>query len=234
MFQPIVRISTGQRVGYEALARYRSPSPLRDPVRLFAYAARKQRILDLEFACLHGAIQSGSQLARTAPLFLNIHPTVFSGPALPAVITRECERSGVALNLIVLEITEQGSLADDRSAFDTIKKLQSMGVRFAFDDVGVAYSHLPFLDRVRPAFLKVSQHFGTGFETDDMKTKLVRNLLSLANDFKCDLILEGVESAATAAAAIELGIKYAQGYYFSRPEPAAAFEDSESATSQSA
>jgi EAL domain-containing protein (putative c-di-GMP-specific phosphodiesterase class I) len=87
----------------------------------------------------------------------------------------------------------------------------------------VAYSHLPMLDQVRPSFLKISQHFGTAFESDPTKMKIVRNLLSLARDFECDLIVEGIEHAATAVAAERLGIKYAQGFYFHRPAEAETF-----------
>ncbi|MGZ4778443.1 MAG: EAL domain-containing protein, partial [Thermoanaerobaculia bacterium] len=66
-------------------------------------------------------------------------------------------------------------------------------------------------------------HFGTGFELDPTKTKIVRNTLSLANDFQSELIVEGIETAATAAAASALGIKYGQGFHFARPAPAGTF-----------
>ena len=75
---------------------------------------------------------------------------------------------------------------------------------------------------VRPSFLKISQAFGTAFETDSTKMKIVRNLVSLAADFHCELILEGVESESTAQAAAEMGIKYAQGFHFAEPLPASA------------
>jgi EAL domain-containing protein (putative c-di-GMP-specific phosphodiesterase class I)/ActR/RegA family two-component response regulator len=225
VFQPIVRVSSGEHLGYEALARFQSESPLRDPQRLFSYAARKQRVADLEVACLGRSLREGARLARLGPLFLNIHPAVFAaGPRLQTVVLSEAEKFGVPLNRIVLEITEQAALVDDRASLATIRHLKGLGVRFAFDDVGVAYSHLPLVDRVKPAFLKISQSFGTAFEADETKGKIVRNILSLAKDFDSELILEGVETAATAAAATELGIKYAQGYYFARPGKAATFD----------
>lgn len=223
LFQPIVHLASRRQVGYEALTRYRTHSPLREPERLFKYAERKQRVADLEIACIAQSLRAGSGLAQATPIFLNIHPAVFAGPQLHTVIIEEAERSAVPLNRIVLEITEQGSLGEERSALDTIKRLSEAGIRFAFDDVGVAYSHLPFVDRVRPAFLKISQHFGTAFETDETKSKIVRNLLSLAQDFDSELILEGVESAATADAALQMGIKYAQGFHFARPADASEF-----------
>ena len=223
-FQPIVRLATGDYVGYEALARFQSDTPLRNPETLFKYAVRKHRTAELEIACMTRSLRAGRSLQLKAPLFLNVHPDVFAaGNSLYETVMTETEKSGVPPNRLVLEITEQATLSHDSKVRETIQRLKSSGVRFAFDDVGVAYSHLPFIDAVRPSFLKISQAFGTGFELDPTKTKIVKNLLSLAKDFDCDLILEGIETAATSAAAVELGIKYGQGYYFSMPADASKF-----------
>jgi len=114
-------------------------------------------------------------------------------------------------------VTEQASIKDTPLFIKTVEALRELGVRFAFDDLGVAYSHLTMIDKVRPSFLKVSQDFGTGFETDSTKRKIVMNLLSLANDFGCELILEGIEDLSTARAAQDLQIPLGQGYLFGRP-----------------
>ena len=228
VFQPIVSLASGDRVGYEALTRCRSDSPFRNPETLFTYATRKHRVTDLEVACIRNSIQSGAALGRSTPLFLNVHPVALaSGKPILDTVTSQAERSGVSLNRIVLELTEQASLSDELKSLDTISQFKAAGVRFAFDDVGVAYSHLPFMGKVRPSFLKISQDFGTSFEADTTKTKIVRNLLSLANEFECELILEGIETAATAKAAAELGIRYGQGFYFAVPADAASFAKSE-------
>ena len=217
-FQPIVRLSSGDHVGFEALARFTTESPLRNPESLFQYAVRKHRVADLEFACVRNTLRSAVALPGNLPLFLNIHPSVFSsGSQLHDVIAAASRDHGIPLNRIVLEITEQASLAGDFKVQETIQKLKAIEVRFAFDDVGIAYSHLPFMDTIRPSFLKISQHFGTDFENDPTKTKIVRNLLALARDFDCELILEGIENQPTADAAMDLGIKYGQGYLFGRP-----------------
>ena len=223
-FQPIVRLATGDYVGYEALARFQSDTPLRNPETLFKYAVRKHRTAELEIACMTRSLRAGRSLQLKAPLFLNVHPDVFAaGNSLYETVMTETEKSGVPPNRLVLEITEQATLSHDSKVREIIQRLKSAGVRFAFDDVGVAYSHLPFIDAVRPSFLKISQAFGTGFELDPTKTKIVKNLLSLSKDFDSDLILEGIETAATSAAAVELGIKYGQGYYFSMPADASKF-----------
>ncbi|MGZ7080089.1 MAG: EAL domain-containing protein [Thermoanaerobaculia bacterium] len=224
VFQPIVRIAGGERLGFEALTRCRSESPLRNPETLFRYATRKQRVNDLEMACIGSSLRSAAMLPGSGPIFMNVHPAVFaSGRPIDEVLLPSAQRAGIAVSRIILEITEQGSLTNDHKSLEAIQRLKAEGIRFAFDDVGVAYSHLPFLDAVRPSFLKISQHFGTGFENDSTKTKIVRNLLALATDFDCDLVLEGIETADTASAASDLGIKYGQGYHFARPAEARTF-----------
>jgi EAL domain-containing protein (putative c-di-GMP-specific phosphodiesterase class I) len=219
-FQPIVDLALPNRpaYGFEALARCRTDSLFRSPDVLFQYASRKNRVADLEGACIARAFRSAAALPESASLFLNVHPHVFaSGAALTSSVLSHAAASNIALGRVVLEITEQGSLTNTRALLDTVARLREAGVRFAFDDVGVAYSHLPLMDLVRPAFLKVSQDFGTGFETDATRTKIVTNLLSLANDFGCDLILEGIEEESTAEKASQLGISYGQGFLFGRP-----------------
>lgn len=221
-FQPIVALAPGWHpIGYEALARYRTDSPMRNPAVLFDYAGRKQRVADLEMACIQSALHYGAPLASGGLMFLNVHPDALAaGTRLYHTVIDQAKSAAVPFDRVVLEITEQSSLHDSRAVLDAVAKLRNLGVRFAFDDLGVAYSHLPFMDRIRPAFLKISQHFGTAFETDSTKMKIVMNLLSLARDFNCDLILEGIESAETAAAALDLGIPFGQGFFFGYPAEA--------------
>jgi EAL domain-containing protein (putative c-di-GMP-specific phosphodiesterase class I)/ActR/RegA family two-component response regulator len=218
-FQPIVALQGGARtIGYESLARYRTDSPLRSPEMLFKYAARKQRVVDLELVCLASTIDAAPLLPKDSLVFINLHPHIFNeGSRLVSVLQSSAAQNDIALDRLVLEITEQASLPDSRTSFSAIDTLRDLGVRFAFDDVGIAYSHLPLIGKIRPAFLKISQEFGSGFEQDPTKTKIVRNILSLAADFGSSVVLEGIEEKETAHAAADLGVPYAQGYLFGRP-----------------
>lgn len=218
-FQPIVTLDAADtRIGYESLARYSADSPLRNPDLLFTYAGKKDRVTDLEFACISGTLAVANSVSRSGLIFLNVHPSVFAaGRELADTLERYAILGDVSLERIVLEITEQGALPDTRTLFETIDYLRDIGVRFALDDVGVAYSHLPLIGKIRPSFLKISQHFGTDFERDTAKTKIVSSIISLAQDFDCDVILEGIEERSTATAAAALGIVLGQGYLFGRP-----------------
>lgn len=224
VFQPIVELgSAWEPYGYESLTRYRTNAPLSNPERLFQYAARKERVCDLELACIARTLDVSSALVNQGPLFLNIHPDVFAaGTRLFDLLAGYAEK-GELPEKIVLEITEQAALKESPDVFEQIERLRGLGIRFAFDDFGIAYSHLPFIARVRPAFLKISQHFGTLFETNPSKGKIITNILAIAKDFGCEVILEGIEDSSTAEAGSKLGIRYGQGYFFGRPTEPGAF-----------
>jgi len=220
-FQPIVRLANEEAIGFESLACLALDSLIARPDFLFVYAERKGRITDLELTCISGTFNAARTLVGERFLFMNLHPSVLAnGERLRAAILADAARSGIPLDRVVLELTEQGALGREGGVLEAIDALRQDGIRFAFDDVGMAYSHLPVIERVRPAYLKVSQHFGSGFESDPTRLKLVRNLLSLARDFDAELILEGIETRQTADAARDIGIPLGQGFYFAQPSTA--------------
>lgn len=225
-YQPLHRLAgdVPQLFAAEALARLQDDSILRNPEVLFRYAASKRRQLDLDLLCLQRGIADFPTLGREITLFLNVHPTSLGTGRVAETVLDACTRSGVDPNQLVLEITEQSSISVVEPALVEIRRLQAAGVRFAFDDLGVAYSHLPLIEQIRPAFFKVSQELGFDCEAVPTKTKIVRNIMALAADFDCEVILEGVESAATLDFARRIGIQYAQGYYLGRPAPAIDWE----------
>ena len=222
-FQPIVDTASLAHFGYEGLIRLPGAATLSNPELLFEYARRKRGVPSLEIACIDRTIIEGGPLSRGGRLlFINASPLSFGEKAFADRVMENARRAGVPLEQIVLEITEQNSFAAGHPN-GTIAMLAQAGVRFAFDDVGSAYSHLKYIDVIRPRFLKISPQFGTGFEADVTKEKIVRNIVALAADFGCAVILEGVETEATLAASREVGIPLAQGYYFARPSEAARF-----------
>lgn len=220
-FQPIVDIdaSPERAHGYESLARYRGAF-FGNPGLLFDYATRRGRLIELELACMKQAFAAGARLTASARLFINVHPQTIATSNLAEMVANAVADSGIAPRSVVLEITEQGSLGPSSVVEEQCGALRELGFSFALDDVGMAYSHLTHIDQIRPAYLKISQEFGTDFEVHAARTKIVKNILSLARDFGCELILEGIESAATRDAARDLGLHLCQGYFFARPAPA--------------
>ena len=230
-FQPIVRV-TPQGVtsfAYEALTRVRGNWLAGGPVMLFDYASRRSKLAELNVVTMKNAIGEAAILPEDATLFFNVDPLTFGGDALVPALTASCQAAGISLSRVVLEVTERSGFDDDVTALRVFDELHERGVRFALDDHGSAYSHLSLIDRIRPSFVKISNAFGTGFELDSTKERIVKHTVSLARDFGCDTILEGIETPATARAAIEAGVAYAQGFHFGRPRAASHWTGAKSA-----
>jgi EAL domain-containing protein (putative c-di-GMP-specific phosphodiesterase class I)/ActR/RegA family two-component response regulator len=216
-FQPIVSLADDRPIGFESLARLPGAPLLSNPELLFRYAARKGRVVELDLACMVRSLEMAAAATHSHLLFINMHPDVLNKEGLTDSVAEAAERFDVSLDRVIIEITEQQQLIDHPALFANLAELRALGIRFAIDDFGVAYSHLTLIERIEPAFLKVSQDFGTDFEKVDAREKIVRNVQALARDFGARVILEGIESAATADAARERGLAFGQGYHFGRP-----------------
>lgn len=228
-FQPIVQFAPNHTTtfAYEALTRVRGDWPAGGPTTLFDYAERRGKLAELNLATMERALEHARALPGDATLFINIDPLTFSSPRLVPTLRRTATRTGIALDRIVLEITERSGLAV-HSADAVFEELRQAGVRFALDDHGSAYSHLLHMSSIRPSFIKISNAFGTAFEQDETRRRIVRNTVALAHDFGCEPILEGIETGATARAAIEEGVRLGQGFHFSRARAASHWTSSKS------
>jgi EAL domain-containing protein (putative c-di-GMP-specific phosphodiesterase class I) len=224
-FQPIVDLANRDRgVGYESLARFREKTlPFCDPSFMFEYARLCDRTAELDLACLRRTLRAARELPEQGKIFINIHPRVLAnGDLFLRTLVDEAATNQIALNRLVLEITEQEKLTPSESTLPAVEVLRAAGVQFALDDVGTSYSHLDLISRIRPTYLKIGHEFGTGFEKDPARKKIIRNIQSLARDFECEVILEGVETAETSRAAADIGARYAQGFFYARPAEASA------------
>ena len=220
-FQPIVRLEQNRTTtfGYEALTRVCGEWPSGGPTTLFEYAQRRGKLAELNIVAMETAIAHARELPDNATLFINIDPLTFSRSQLVPALRRAATRAGVALHRIVLEVTERCGLGDDIPV-GVFEELHAAGVRFALDDHGSAYSHLLHLSSIRPSFIKISNAFGTAFEEDETKRRIVRNTVALARDLGCEMILEGIETSSTARAAIGEGVRFGQGFHFSHARAA--------------
>ena len=224
-FQPIVEITdAGAIMAFEALTRVRGEWAGGGPAELFEYATRLGRLRELNLHALARAIEAAASLPLESSIFLNVDPVAFCAE-LPRLIEGAASRAGIALTRIVLEVTERSEFDDPQHAIPLFHALRAKGIRFALDDHGSAYSHLTLIDQIRPSFIKISNTFGTRLEDDDTHRRIVAHMTSLSHEFGCKTVLEGIESAETARTAQRLGIDFAQGFHFGRPNLASHWSD---------
>jgi len=121
-----------------------------------------------------------------------------------------------------LEITESVVMDNVEVAIEMLRKIRKLGIELSIDDFGTGYSSLSYLHRFPLSTLKIDRSFVTRMNQNNENREIVRTIVTLAKTLKMDVIAEGVETQDQAIRLWELGARYVQGYYFSKPLPARA------------
>jgi EAL domain-containing protein (putative c-di-GMP-specific phosphodiesterase class I) len=116
---------------------------------------------------------------------------------------------------------EQLESRQGESKDETIAELRNMGVRVAIDDFGTGYSSLSYLKRWRVDYLKIDRSFVRDLVTDSNDHAIVGAIIAMAQHLRIKVIAEGVEGWSQLEMLRRLGCRYAQGYLFAEPAPAA-------------
>jgi EAL domain-containing protein (putative c-di-GMP-specific phosphodiesterase class I) len=209
VFQPIVDITTGARLGYEALTRFKSGTA---PDVVFADARAAGLEAELELATLASSISAAAGLPQGAWLSLNVSPTLVTGDERLANLLHGSDRQ------LVLEVTEHVHV-DDYVAFRAAIDRLRPEVRVAVDDAGSGIANFSHIVELRPAFVKVDIGLVRGIDKDLSRQALMVGLLHFASQSVSQTIAEGVETEAELATLRTLGVPLAQGYLLGPPAP---------------
>lgn len=218
LFQPIVSLSQQRIIGYEALSRGPSNSPLHSPLTLFAVARQAGRLSDLEIACRESACRRFSDRQLQGKLFLNVSPESLLEPSHPPGRTLELLQSfGIAPSRVVIELTEQTPTDDFQLLFNALHHYRAMGFSIALDDLGAGYSSLRLWSELRPDYVKIDRHFIDGIHLDPLKREFVGSILQIARTAKAQVIAEGIELQEELLTLRDMGVDLLQGYLLGRP-----------------
>jgi len=224
--QPIVRLTDGACVGFEALARWthpvRGPISPADFIPLCEDLGVTHTLTGLVFDSAARAFAALKPLdtAQRWRLSLNISALdLMSGDVLTLVHTT-LERSGLQARDLTLELTESAALEDAPEITATLANVRALGVRVAIDDFGTGYASMRRLASLAADALKLDQSFVRAAPSVRGDEAVVEATVALADAFGLDVVAEGVETLVQAHAMRSKGCGFAQGYLFGRPMPA--------------
>ncbi|MBB1519228.1 bifunctional diguanylate cyclase/phosphodiesterase [Aquipseudomonas guryensis] len=219
LFQPIIALADRRILGYEALTRGPSNSPLHSPIALFSVARNCGRLSELELASRRSACRRFRDLQLDGKLFLNVSPESLLEPThQPGRTLKLLQEFGITPDRVVIELTEQAPI-DDFSLLDTaLHHYRAMGFSIALDDLGAGYSSLRLWSELRPDYVKIDRHFIDGIHKDAVKREFVGSILKMAKASRAQVIAEGIELAEELAVLSEMGVDLLQGYLLGRPQ----------------
>ena len=152
---------------------------------------------------------------------MSLSPVQVRDPHLVAMVMSALATSGLAAQRLEIEITESALLQDDHLTQQHLQALRELGVHITMDDFGTGYSSLSYLMSYPIQTIKIDRSFVNGLGAQAGPTAIVRTIVALARNLGMSTTAEGVETAEQLAMLTELGCTEAQGFYFSRPLPAA-------------
>ena len=227
-YQPKVHLPTGVVTRVEALVRWEHPTRgLLLPDQFVPLAERTGLIRPLTEWVLEVSMQQCADWqAAGLPLHIavNLSSRMLQDQTLPQAIASRLARWNLEPHALKLEITESSIMADPPQVLAILSLLQTLGVRLSLDDFGTGYSSLIHLRQLPVDEIKIDKAFVMGMATSAGDQAIVRATIDLAHNLGRQVVAEGVDDERVCRVLAELGCDFAQGYTFSRPLPAAAFE----------
>ena len=219
LFQPIICLSERRILGYEALTRGPSNSPLHSPIALFAVARQAGRLSELEIACRQSACRRFNEQQLPGKLFLNVSPeSLLEAAHQPGRTLQLLQDLGIPPSQVVIELTEQTPIDDFQLLQTALHHYRAMGFSIALDDLGAGYSSLRLWSELRPDYVKIDRHFIDGIHQDALKREFVGSILQIAKASRAQVIAEGIELPEELAVLTEMGVDLVQGYLLGRPQ----------------
>jgi diguanylate cyclase (GGDEF)-like protein len=211
--------------GYELLLRLQdvdgtlvSPGPLVDA------AQRYQLLPSIDRWVIHRALQMlapyrGMLGTRGLGMSINVSGQSIGDETFIQQFSQLLKDANLPRNCIDVELTEQAAVTNLASAKLMVARLAASGCRFALDDFGTGANSLTYLKALQVNRVKIDGSFVRDILTDRNSRATVKAIVELAKGLGIETVAEHVETDAIAQEVRRLGVTYAQGYAFSRPEP---------------
>lgn len=228
-YQPRIDLRDGRLLGAEALLRWHHPELGRVSPATFIPLAEEVGLIDeigpwvLRDVCEQLAVWQAAGLA-IGTVAVNISGRQFKTNNLVALVRQALDSSGIAPQTLELEVTESILIDDVEVVIDVLGQLRQLGVSVALDDFGTGYSSMAYLRKLPIDVLKIDQSFVRDLAHDESAGTIVQAIIAMAHALQKSVVAEGVETLAQATLLRTWGCNEAQGYYFSHPIVATAFE----------
>lgn len=221
-FQPKVRLSDYQLVGFEALVRWQHPEfGLIYPNDFIPLAERSGAIVDLgnwvAQACCQQLVHWKAQGLPLVPIAFNVSARQLQDETLPRHIAALLANYGVDADLLEAEITETSLVESMEVAVRVLDALKKLGIRIALDDFGSGFSSLGYVRNLPIHCIKIDRSFISGIHNNRDDAVIVTSIITLAHNLGIRVIAEGVEMLDQLIHLKTAGCDEVQGYFFSRP-----------------
>jgi EAL domain-containing protein (putative c-di-GMP-specific phosphodiesterase class I)/GGDEF domain-containing protein len=218
-FHPVVNLREARVAGYEALIRMPSQPEIKHTGELLKAVQRGSLIAWFDIACLERCLQEAGKQGLQQLLFVNLDAEgIMNLIAQDRPLLQRVYDNGLSPRQIIIEITERQAVQDFPGLLREIKRLREDGFRIAIDDAGSGYNSLEIIAELLPDFIKLDRSLVRSLNSRGESRALVTALVRFAAQIGVRTLGEGVETPSELTVLVNLGVQYAQGYLFGRPQ----------------
>ncbi len=218
-YQPKCEMESGRIVGAEALVRWNSPSRgLINPKEFVELFERNGFILEMDLYVWEQVCHDMNHWRQTGqpvlPVSVNVSKVHLNDPRFTMKLAALVEKYQIPPSLLELEITESACAQNVKQLQKVIEVLREQGFTILMDDFGSGYSSLNILQAIKVDVLKMDMQFLAGGQRGG---NILEAVVRMAKWLNLEVIAEGVQNRSQVEFLLEIGCKYAQGYYFYEP-----------------
>ncbi len=219
LYQPVVNLSSGSLMGFEALARLSDKDKLIEPLQFLPSFGDAElfSLFEIGLYQVLAILAQWDENGLNTSVSINLPPRGLDDDRYVGVIEAALESSGIAPERLTLELLETEELDLER-ALKRLYILKNLGIGLAEDDLGAGYSSLSRMKAFQFDVVKIDQGFVRGMEEASFEAlAFIETLLRLAHHLGVSVVVEGLETVGLIEAAAYLGAEGGQGYGIAKP-----------------
>ena len=225
VYQPKISLHTGLTEGCEALLRWHHPIQGNVPPSTIVQLAEKTSLMtDITHWVIKTVIAQLQAWRRDGiglPISINVTVSDFSRKGFADELEKKLIRAGLTTADLRIECLETEKVLESDEALYELGQLKKKGFKILLDDFGAGYSNISYLRRIPIDIIKLDRSLISQLVSDSDSRIIARNVITMLKELNYLVLAEGIEDRQTAMMLKEYGCDEAQGYYFSRPIPAA-------------
>ncbi|HRJ90332.1 MAG TPA: bifunctional diguanylate cyclase/phosphodiesterase, partial [Pyrinomonadaceae bacterium] len=224
-YQPIISLSDGRLIGFEALLRWHhSEFGMIPPNKFIPIAENADLIQPITVWILHETTKQLAEWQKISAEYedlmvsVNISGKHLSNDDLIDDVEAALEASAIRPQTLKLEVTESTAMENAEHTINVLKRLKQIGVQLSIDDFGTGYSSLSHLHRLPFDTLKIDRSFVYNVGEHGENSGILQTIISLAKNLKMRVVAEGIETETQLSILQNLGCDYGQGFLLAKPK----------------
>ncbi len=217
-FQPIYSVETSRISHYECLIRMKGEEgTIYGPNDFIPVAEVMGLVQQIDLWVINHVFDLMRTMPEDISFNINLSGNIFLDHQLYPLVEKKLYETDVDPGRIVFEITETAAISNFEQTKSMVKKIRSLGCRFALDDFGAGFNSYNYIKHFPVDILKIDGSFITDLEGDSVDQLLVKSMIDIAHSLGKKTVAEYVEKQSTMDLLKKFGIDYIQGFLVGKP-----------------